>query len=95
MRIEFKKKNIKKSKFFRFCEENGADYFEDNCGVWYMPKKKGVVSAALKLEEKGKVVFGEINEECMNFESISDTTYFKVEQEWIIKTLTLFQKYRR
>ena len=95
MRIDFKKHKIQRSKFFKFCEQNGADYFEDESGVWIIPKKYGSYLMAIKLDEDGQISFGKIEDEsCMNFDQSTCDFVSIEEQDWIIKTLTLFKKYK-
>ena len=97
MRIDFKKQKVRKSKFYKFCESNGADYFEtdEEHGVWVIPKKYGRYLVALRLYQNGEVNILKIEESCMNEESLTThSELFKEEQEWIIQILTMFKKYK-
>jgi len=92
MRIEFKKRNLA-TKFTKFCEDNGADYFEDDGGIWIIPKKYDDKLLAIRLEDNGRFSFGYIIEECNNFEQDNDTdTYCPEEIDFITKTLLTFKK---
>jgi len=95
MRINFKKQEIKASIFFKFCEENGADYFESDgdYAVWIIPKKYGEFRMGIKLEENGWVSFVTIDESCMNINGKSGGGIHAEEQEWIVKTLSVTLKY--
>ncbi len=93
MRINFKKQEIKASKFFKFCENNGADYFEDSCGIWIIPKKCGEYLASIKLDEDGSFQCGIINEECNNFDGYNGS-FLNEELDWIIKTLEIINKWK-
>ncbi len=101
MRIEFKKTKTKKSKFYRFCETNGADYFEtDGYGIWIKPEfskdsdgSQCSIRSTIKLMKNGNIDIGSIDESCLNFKA---TTNYRTKetQTWIIEILTLFQKYK-
>ena len=99
MRIEFKKQKVKKSKFFIFCENNDANFFETEedggYGVWIIPKKYGSYLFGIKLRKDGEIDFVKIDESCMNVSCSSGAGIYPEEQEWIIQTLTLFKKYKK
>ena len=92
MRIEFKKAD-RQSKFTKFCKENGADYFEDDCGIWIIPKKYGDSFASIRLDEDGDFQFGTINEYCNNFEDYGGF-FLNEESDWIIETLKIIKKWK-
>lgn len=89
----FKKQpDTKGSKFKEFCKARGADYFEDNYGVWKMSKKCGSKRAAFKIDDKMFIEMGIIDESCDNFEEWSGR-YYKEEVLWIANTLNhIFKK---
>ncbi len=92
MRIEFKKPN-KQNNFIKFCKENGANYFEDDCGIWIIPKKCGEYFASIRLDEDGMWKPGKIDEDCNNFEAC-DGRYLNKEVDWIIETLKIIKKWK-
>jgi len=87
MREYFKQQSdTKKSKFKLWCEDKGADYFENSCGVWKMPKKEGDSKAAIKVDDDMLFNIGKIDESCDNFETHYGR-YYKEEALWIADTL--------
>lgn len=98
---EYFKEEPKKSKFRTFCKNNGADYMEQGYAVWIKQKKSKAVGSgycnvrsAIKLLEDGRVLFGQMQESCLNFRE--DTNHKVPEtQRWMIEVLTKIQKYHR
>lgn len=94
MREYFKNQpDAKKDKFKKWCKDRGADYFEDDYGVWKMPKKnnKGNI-IAIRINETLDIGLGTIDESCDNFE-IHDSTWFKESALWLADTLKqIFKK---
>ena len=97
MRIEFKKQKIKTNKFVKFCEKNGADYYEDNSGVWMMPKKYGAYRLGVRLREysMGHIDIGIIDESCMNFQKTSHSGLFDEEVEWLVQLLPMLTEWSK
>jgi len=93
-RVYFKNP-ILKGELFKFCKENGANYFEAGRGVWIIPKKYGTSRIAVALCEYGGICFGKINESCENFEDVGEDKWIsREEQKWIIQILTRISKYK-
>lgn len=97
MRHYFKETKQSKSKLFKFAEEWGADYIEDDKAVWKKPtmskdgcniamSKDGCNIAAVALNDSGNVYFGIIDEDCDNF------IYGDISKSWVPETQTWFIK---
>jgi len=96
MRIDFKQDKVQESKFFNFCKENEADYFEttDNYGVWIVLKKYGATRLGIKLREDGIVDLVEINDATSNINNICNGhCIYKEEQIWMLNIFKKFEKY--
>ena len=96
MRIEFKKPKIKEDKFIKFLKSNGADYYEDEKGIFIIPKKQGKYRTAIQLRKDEFITFGCMDESCNNFVADNDKKlYYPQEQGWIIGILEKTKKWVR
>ena len=91
-RIEFKKHE--NTKLVEKAKSLGADYFEDDCAIFIVPKKYGTFRLGIQLNlGDNHIRFGKIIEDCNNFEKWEESyNIYLEEQLWIIEILSRITK---
>jgi hypothetical protein len=94
---EYFKKEVIPSKFYVFCKNNNADYFESNMGFWIRPVIQGEAALAIRLDNEGIFDFGfmhKSNDEDEGEYFDSDCSNVSVNDiPWIIETLNIIREF--
>lgn len=77
-----------------FCRKHNAKFFENGDCVWIYAEDNNKYKLAIALQEDGNFYFGEFDNKSNDFEISEEVVYSPDAIPFILKTLTIFKKWK-